>query len=85
MTPFSDSNALAVTPETAERYGLRSIGDLAKIPGGAQIAAPPEFRTRFEGLVGLNRSASSTRRSTATPSTPLRSSPPTGCSATTST
>jgi osmoprotectant transport system substrate-binding protein len=53
MTPFSDSNAIAVTPATAERYGLRSIGDLAKIPGGARIAAPPEFRTRFEGLVGL--------------------------------
>jgi osmoprotectant transport system substrate-binding protein len=55
MTPFSDSNALAVTPVTAERYGLRTIADLAKIPGGARIAAPPEFRTRFEGLVGLRR------------------------------
>jgi osmoprotectant transport system substrate-binding protein len=53
MTPFSDSNAIAVTPATAERYGLRSIGDLAKVPGGARIGAPPEFRTRFEGLVGL--------------------------------
>jgi osmoprotectant transport system substrate-binding protein len=53
MTPFSDSNAIAVTPATAEKFGLRSIGDLAKIPGGARIAAPPEFRTRFEGLVGL--------------------------------
>jgi osmoprotectant transport system substrate-binding protein len=55
MTPFSDSNALAVTPATAERYGLRTIADLANIPGGARIAAPPEFRTRFEGLVGLRR------------------------------
>jgi osmoprotectant transport system substrate-binding protein len=53
MTPFSDSNALAVTPATARRYGLEEIGDLAKIPGGARIAAPPEFRTRFEGLIGL--------------------------------
>jgi len=55
MTPFSNSNALAVTHETAMRYGLRSIGDLAKIRGGARIAAPPEFRTRFEGLVGLEQ------------------------------
>jgi osmoprotectant transport system substrate-binding protein len=55
MTPFSNSNALAVTHKTARRYGLRSIGDLEKIPGGARIAAPPEFRTRFEGLVGLER------------------------------
>jgi osmoprotectant transport system substrate-binding protein len=55
MTPFSNSNALAVTHETAMRYGLRSIGDLAKIHGGARIAAPPEFRTRFEGLIGLEQ------------------------------
>ena len=53
MTPFSNSNALAVTHKTAMKYGLRTIGDLAKVPGGATIAAPPEFRTRFEGLVGL--------------------------------
>jgi osmoprotectant transport system substrate-binding protein len=53
MTPFSNSNALAVTHKTAMRYGLRTIGDLDRIPGGATIAAPPEFRTRFEGLVGL--------------------------------
>jgi osmoprotectant transport system substrate-binding protein len=55
MTPFTDSNALAVTPATARRYGLHTIADLAKIPGGAVIGAPPEFRTRFEGLVGLQR------------------------------
>jgi osmoprotectant transport system substrate-binding protein len=53
MTPFSNSNALAVTHKTARKYGLRTIGDLDRIPGGATIAAPPEFRTRFEGLVGL--------------------------------
>jgi osmoprotectant transport system substrate-binding protein len=53
MTPFSDSNALAVTPKVARARGMRSIGDLAKVPGGAEIGAPPEFRTRFEGLVGL--------------------------------
>jgi osmoprotectant transport system substrate-binding protein len=54
MTPFSNSNALAVTHKTAMKYGLRTIGDLDRIPGGATIAAPPEFRTRFEGLVGLH-------------------------------
>ena len=55
MTPFSNSNAIAVTHKTAMRYGLRSIADLNRIPGGARIAAPPEFRTRFEGLVGLEQ------------------------------
>ena len=53
MTPFSDSNALAVAPEFAREHDLRAIGDLDDVPGGVTIAAPPEFRTRFEGLVGL--------------------------------
>src|SRR4051794_19429902 len=55
MTPFSDQNALAVLPATAKRYGLRQIGDLARVPGMVDIAAPPEFRSRFEGLVGLKQ------------------------------
>jgi osmoprotectant transport system substrate-binding protein len=55
MTPFSDSNALAATPAFARRHRLRTIGDLDNVPGGAVIAAPPEFRTRFEGLAGLQR------------------------------
>ena len=54
MTPFSDQNALAVLPPYAKRNGLRAIGDLAKLPGTVTIGAPPEFRTRFEGLLGLH-------------------------------
>jgi osmoprotectant transport system substrate-binding protein len=53
MTPFSDANALAVTPAYARRHHVRTIADLAKVPGGVRIGAPPEFETRFEGLVGL--------------------------------
>jgi osmoprotectant transport system substrate-binding protein len=55
MTPFSDANALAVTPAFARKYRLRSIADLSRVPGGVKIGAPPEFRTRFEGLVGLGQ------------------------------
>jgi osmoprotectant transport system substrate-binding protein len=55
MTPFSDQNALAVLPATAKKYGLEQIGDLGKLPGTVDIASPPEFRSRFEGLVGLRR------------------------------
>jgi osmoprotectant transport system substrate-binding protein len=51
-TPFTDSNALAVKPDTAKKYHLRTIKDLERIPG-LTIGAPPEFRSRFEGLVGL--------------------------------
>ena len=52
-TPFTDSNALAVKPEFARRHHLRTIADLGHVEGKVQIGAPPEFRTRFEGLVGL--------------------------------
>jgi osmoprotectant transport system substrate-binding protein len=53
MTPFSDSNALAVTPAYARKNGVRSIPDLGKVGRQVTIGAPPEFTTRFEGLVGL--------------------------------
>ena len=55
MTPFSDQNALAVLPSYAKSHGLKAIGDLAGVSGTVLIAAPPEFRTRFEGLVGLRK------------------------------
>jgi osmoprotectant transport system substrate-binding protein len=55
MTPFSDQNALAVLPAYTKSHRLGSIGDLAGVPGPVVIAAPPEFRTRFEGLVGLRQ------------------------------
>jgi osmoprotectant transport system substrate-binding protein len=54
MTPFTDSNALAVSPATAKKYHLKTIKDLERIPG-ATIGAPPEFRSRFEGLIGLRQ------------------------------
>jgi osmoprotectant transport system substrate-binding protein len=53
MTPFSDSNALAVKPQYAREHGLRTIADLRRVPGTVRIGAPPEFATRFEGLLGL--------------------------------
>jgi osmoprotectant transport system substrate-binding protein len=53
QTPFSDSNALAVKPAFARRHDLRTIADLRRLKGTVKIGALPEFRTRFEGLVGL--------------------------------
>jgi osmoprotectant transport system substrate-binding protein len=52
-SPFSDQNALAVTPAYARRHHVRGIDDLRRVPGTVRIGAPPEFQTRFEGLVGL--------------------------------
>jgi osmoprotectant transport system substrate-binding protein len=52
MTPFTDSNALAVLPAYASKHHLASIGDLGKVPG-VSIGGLPEFQARFEGSVGL--------------------------------
>src|SRR6476661_4596150 len=54
MAPFSDSNALAVSPKTAKASNLKTIKDLGRVPN-LTIGAPPEFRSRFEGLVGLRQ------------------------------
>src|SRR4051794_40035337 len=52
-TPFFDSDALAVKPAYAQKYGLKSVADFKKVNGKIALGAPPEFRTRFSGLVGL--------------------------------
>jgi osmoprotectant transport system substrate-binding protein len=54
LTPFTDVDALAVTPEYARANDLRTVADLAKIRG-LKLGAPPEFRQRETGLVGLAR------------------------------
>jgi osmoprotectant transport system substrate-binding protein len=53
QTPFSDFNALAVKPAYAKRTGVSSIEDLKRLSPKPRIGAPKEFKTRFEGLVGL--------------------------------
>jgi osmoprotectant transport system substrate-binding protein len=52
-TPFANRDALAVKPAYARRHRLESIGDLERVGGKVKVGAPPEFRTRFEGFVGL--------------------------------
>jgi osmoprotectant transport system substrate-binding protein len=54
-TPFSDSEALAVTPAYARESGVSSIGDLRGLSPRPKIGAPKEFRSRFEGLIGLRQ------------------------------
>src|SRR4051794_737058 len=51
-TPFFDTDAIAVLKTTAQKYKLKTVSDLRKVPGLA-LAALPEFRTRNTGLVGL--------------------------------
>jgi osmoprotectant transport system substrate-binding protein len=51
--PFTDRDAIAVKPELATRYKLKSVEDLARVPGHVTVGGPPEFRTREQGMVGL--------------------------------
>ena len=54
-TPFTSSNEVAVTKETAERLGLRTISDLADEASELTLAGSPECRERFDCLRGLER------------------------------
>ncbi|WP_419995517.1 ABC transporter substrate-binding protein [Streptomyces boninensis] len=48
-----NSDVFAVTPETAEKYGLRSLADLKKHNGKLVFGAAPEMEKREVGVVGL--------------------------------
>ncbi len=54
QTPFTDVDAIAVKPAFAKQHNLKSVADL-KNAGPFKIGAPPEFRTRFTGLVGMKK------------------------------
>jgi osmoprotectant transport system substrate-binding protein len=54
MTPFSDSDAIAVLKETADEHGLETLDDLKKVPN-LRLGGQPEFRTRTQGLPGLRK------------------------------
>jgi len=54
-TPFYDSDALATLPSYASAHQLSSIADLKALGKSVTIGAPPEFATRFEGLLGLKQ------------------------------
>jgi osmoprotectant transport system substrate-binding protein len=54
-TPFTSSNEVAVTKETAEKLGLQKISDLEDKAGDLTLAGSPECRQRFDCLRGLQR------------------------------
>jgi osmoprotectant transport system substrate-binding protein len=54
-TPFTSSNEVAVTRETARRLNLRDISDLATVAPSLTLYGPPECRRRLDCLVGLQR------------------------------
>lgn len=53
MASATDTDVLITTPAYAARQRLTSLSDLARLGSSATLAGPPEFRTRFSGMLGL--------------------------------
>jgi osmoprotectant transport system substrate-binding protein len=51
--PANDTDTVVVTEETARRWNLKSIGDLAAHSADVKFGAPSEFQQRRQGLAGL--------------------------------
>ena len=57
-TPFYDKNVIIVKTALAQQHHLTSIADLANVGAhgkGVTVGGPPEDRTRYEGLVGMQK------------------------------
>jgi osmoprotectant transport system substrate-binding protein len=52
-SPASDQDTVAVSQETAQRWNLKTIADLAAHSPEVKFGGPSEFQTRTEGLPGL--------------------------------
>jgi len=53
--PMNDTQALATTQTTAERLGLRTLSECARLAPQLRLGAVPEFTDRADGLPGLQR------------------------------
>jgi osmoprotectant transport system substrate-binding protein len=51
-SPGFDADTNVTTPEYADKNGLKSTADLKKV-GAFKYGAPPENKTRFQGIVGM--------------------------------
>lgn len=54
MTPFFDTDAIAVKKAYAQKYGLVNTADLKKVPHFT-LGARPEFLSREEGAAGMKK------------------------------
>jgi len=53
--PMNNTQALAVTQEVAQQYGLRTMSDLAQHASELIMIGPPEFDQREDGLPGIQK------------------------------
>ena len=51
--PANDTDTVAVTQATAQKWNLKTIGDLAAHSAEVKFGGPSEFQSRTEGLPGL--------------------------------
>lgn len=54
-SPAQDADSVTVTAATAAKYHLKSIADLKPYAKNWVFGGPPEFRTRADGLPGLQK------------------------------
>jgi osmoprotectant transport system substrate-binding protein len=50
-----DKDSVTVNQQTATKYNLKSIADLKPVAKNLTIGGPSEFKTRTQGLVGLEK------------------------------
>ncbi len=50
-----DRDSVVVTKATASKYNLTSIADLASVAGKMTLGAPAQFKTRADGVPGLQK------------------------------
>jgi len=50
-----DKDAIVVSKDTAAKYNLTSIADLAKVAGKLTFGGPPEMKTRSYGVPGFKK------------------------------
>jgi osmoprotectant transport system substrate-binding protein len=54
-SPAEDTDTVAVSQETAQKWNLKTIGDLAAHSPEVKFGGPSEFLNRTEGLPGLKK------------------------------
>jgi osmoprotectant transport system substrate-binding protein len=54
-SPMNNTQALAMTREGAQKFGVRTISDMAAVADQLVMVGPPEFVEREDGLPGLRK------------------------------
>jgi len=53
QAPVNNTYVMVVRPDTAKKYNLNSMSDLARVTKELKLGAGPEFRDRKDGIPGL--------------------------------